>query len=170
MINLSTYIIENLENDILENLYTLYHRPKPIKFNFRLGSHGHAAERDTERLISTGEVLELFKDCWSRIKSYIENGKILINQRNSNKPGSSFSLHSSEKTKTGYLTIVCFIKSYNSIKKYYDVELVTTYKGKTIDSWKIGDGTGKTMYHPEKGQVDIWDNFAIAHFDKKDEI
>ena len=100
MLNLSTYIIENLENNILENLYTLYHRPKPEKFNFRLGSHGHAAERDMERLISTGEVSELFKDCWSRIKSYIENGKILINQRNSNKHGSSFSLHSSEKTKT----------------------------------------------------------------------
>ena len=68
MINLSTYIIENLENDIFENSYTLYHRPKAEKFNFRLGSHGHAAERDMERLILSTEVSGLFKDCWSRVK------------------------------------------------------------------------------------------------------
>ncbi len=49
MINLSTYIIENLENDIFENSYTLYHRPKPVRFK-----HGMTTTHDlgtTQRLL-----------------------------------------------------------------------------------------------------------------------
>lgn len=61
-------------------IYTYYNcrQRNDKRFNFVLTSE-HGAERDTERIVSSDEVVSLMKDCWSRIVKGIKDGKILIN-------------------------------------------------------------------------------------------
>lgn len=139
------------------------------KFNFRLKTAGHAFERDQERNIDSQEVSSLVKECWSKIKKGLEDKKYLINQYNTNKPGSVIGLHSSEKTRAGYLTVILFVKSYVAKEDYYNIEVVTTWKGKNMDSWKETTDDGKTMNRPDRGQLNIWDRMAIDHYNKADD-
>lgn len=168
---LFVYIKENINNIIElinEDVPHFYQKYPNKRFNYKLVSHGHAAERDMERLISDAEVVGLMKDVWTKVKNAIETGKVLINQKDTKKSGSSIAIHSSEKTRTGYLTIIIFPSKYHKNAQYYDIEVVTTWKGKTMDSYKEYDEEGKTMYHPEYGQLDIWDNFGNSHYEKQD--
>lgn len=182
MKSLVKYIKENLAETLEEYIDLLcegafggsYFSRNPKKFpkyNFNLRSEGHAFERDMERGVTTKEVSTLFCSVWDKFKRGIENGKILINARSSKKPGSSVSIHSYEKTKNGYLTIVVFVRKYHKTSDYYDIEVVTTWKGKKIESFKDKDPkTGQTMHHPEKGQLDMWEDFAIEHYGVEDSI
>ena len=77
-------------------------------------------------------------------------------------------MHSTEKTKYGYLVAVVFPTKYHKIADYYDIEVVTTYKYKNFDDYKRKSTDGKTMYHPEHGQLQMWDNEAINYRNKKD--
>ena len=171
MKSLSQYIAEALIDEAFIAYYRHNRAPKKDaeKFNFNLIGGDHAVERGSERRTNSREVTSLVKDCWSRIKAGIESGKYLINQKKSKKPGSCISLHSSEKTEYGYLTVVLIPKKYHPQSNYYYLEVVTIWKGKDIESWKTGDGSGKSMYHPEHGQLDMWDNFALQYRYKKDD-
>jgi len=170
---LVNYIKESV-NDIefiTEEYYQYYRRKKKDTFNFNLvSSGGHAAERDRERNITTNEVVELMKDVWRRFKKGIESGKILVGQRDTKKPGSSIAIHSADKTKTGYLTIIVFPSKYHQNADYYDIEVVTTWKGKEMNSYLKPDKTGKIMHHPEHGQLDMWDNLGKNHYNKNDQF
>lgn len=172
MLSLISFLRENLIVPILEEAPFFYQRKVEGKFNYKLTSHGHAAERDRERQITTEEVKSLVKSCWSKIKKGIEDGKILINKKDSKQSGSSVALHCSDKTRSGYLVVIIFPVKYHKNSDYYEIEVVTTWKGKTLDSYKEPfkdkDGKEKCMHHPEYGQLDIWDNVAIEHYDKKD--
>ena len=137
-------------------------------FNFSLSSGNHAVERTVDRNIQTGEVVSLMRDVWPRDMQAIEAGSILIDHKDSNKSGSSVLLHSTEKTKYGYLVAVVFPTKYHKIADYYDIEVVTTYKYKNFDDYKRKSTDGKTMYHPEHGQLQMWDNEAINYRNKED--
>lgn len=168
MKSLSTYLLEQL---LLE--YRNYN-VNSSKFNFKLESTGkidHSSERMFTREISDSEIRILVQDVWRKIEKGIKQGKILINQRNSNKQGSSISIHSYDKTKSGYLTVIVFVKKYDKNKDFYTLEVVTAWKVSKITSYKDKDPkTGKTMYHPETGQIDIWPNFAIEYLGMEDSI
>lgn len=73
-----------------------------------------------------------------------------------------------KKTKYGYLVAVVFPTKYHKIADYYDIEVVTTYKYKNFDDYKRKSTDGKTMYHPEHGQLQMWDNEAINYRNKED--
>ncbi len=169
MISIFEYLknhIEPTEETINEGCFLYCKNNK--QFNFRLSSGNHAVERNVERNIKTGEVVSLMRDVWSRFKKAIEDGYILIDQKDSNKSGSSVLLHSTEKTKYGYLVAVVFPTKYHKIADYYDIEVVTTYKYKNFDDYKRKSTDGKTMYHPEHGQLQMWDNEAINYRNKED--
>ena len=170
MLSLKEYIIESLISEAIRLKYYKYNKRNP-KYNFNIVSTGgHAAEQDMIRSIKTYEVINLIKDTWHKLLPAIKSGKILINQRNSKKRGSSVCLHSSEKTKSGFLVVVIFISKYYEDTDVYDIEVVTTWKGKHLDSYKKGDADGHSMYHPEYGQIDVWDDIAVKYNDKVDDI
>ena len=169
MKTLVEFIKEQLQ--INEGVFTSFYKSKNDKWNFNLFSRGHAGERSTERMVKTSEIIELFKDCYSRIKKYIELGIIKVNKYGTKTHGSAFALHSSDKSQTGYLTIICYPVKFKKEKQIWDFEIVTMWKGKKMDSFMEKDPkTGKTMNRPEFGTIDIWDNQAINHYDKKDAI
>lgn len=173
MKSLLTYILESfIDEGVFSGKYYDCLRTSKNnreKFNFRLRSEGHAFERGIERNIESYEVSNLVKECWYKIKKGIETKKYLINQYNSNKPGSIIGLHSSEKTREGYLTVILFIKSYIEKENYYNIEVVTVCKTKTMDGWKEKTEDGKTLNHPERGQLNLWDQEGIKYRGKQDD-
>ena len=143
--------------------------PRLSKFNFIATSGGHAVERGVERKINNDEVTSLILDCWERIKKGYESGKYLAAKYDTNEVGSVIGLHSTERTPEGYLTVILTIKKYHPTADYFELEVVTVCKTKTMDGWKEKTEDGKTLNHPERGQLNLWDQEGIHYRGKQDD-
>ena len=67
------------------------------------------------------------------------------------------------------MTVILFVKSYIERENYYNIEVVTVCKTKTMDGWKEKTEDGKTLNHPEKGQLNLWDQEGIQYRGKQDD-
>lgn len=171
MKSLLEYILESQIIEKLEPIYSFKRDINPIsqeKFRFKVIS-GHGNERSVERRIKDREIISLIKDCWSRIKVGYESGKYIEGAYNSKRNGSVLGLHSTERTEDGYLTIILYIKKYHPDADYFELEVVTVCKTKTMDGWKEKTEDGKTLNHPERGQLNLWDQEGIKYRGKQDD-
>lgn len=160
---IESYLIE-FDTDMLNESESVVYHKHDKRFNFDLIGYGHPVERSSERRSSNSDIAALVKDCWNRIKKGIEDGLILVNQTNSGKSGAQVCLHSSTKDDEGYyLTVVFFVQNHvtKNNQDYYTLLLKTVFNGTTVDEWKEGKN-GKSMYHPERGQLDMWDSYGIS--------
>ena len=105
----------------------------------------------------------------SRIKKGYESGKYLAAKYGTNEVGSVIGLHSTERTSDGYLTVILTIKKYHPTADYFELEVVTVCKTKTMDGWKEKTEDGKTLNHPERGQLNLWDQEGIQYRGKHDD-
>ena len=171
MKSLLEYILEHQILEKLEHIYYFKRDRNPVaqeRFRFKVIS-GHGNERSFERQIKDREIISLIKDCWYRIKSGYESGKYIEGAYSSKRKGCIIGLHSTERTDDGYLTIILYIKKYHPDADYFELEVVTVCKTKTMDGWKEKTEDGKTLNHPERGQLNLWDTEAINYQGKVDD-